>query len=152
MPRPLTATIDLDALRHNLAVARRHAPRSRTLAVIKADAYGHGLLRAARALRETDGYALLEIEGALRLREAGYAHRIVLLEGFFEARELPLLAEHHLAAVVHNPEQLRMLEGFGEARRLEILLKVNTGMNRLGFAPSEASWVWNRSGPPDRET
>jgi alanine racemase len=137
MPRPLTATIDLDALRHNLAVARRHAPRSRTLAVIKADAYGHGLLRAARALRDTDGYALVELEGALRLREAGYGHRIVLLEGFFEAGELPLLAEHHFAAVVHNPEQLGMLEGFGEARRLEILLKVNTGMNRLGFAPSE---------------
>ena len=137
MSRPLTATIDLDALRHNLAVARRHAPRSRTLAVIKADAYGHGLLRAARALRDTDGYALVELEGALRLREAGFLHRIVLLEGFFEARELPLLAEHNLAAVVHNAEQLRMLEDCSAARRIEILLKVNTGMNRLGFAPAD---------------
>jgi alanine racemase len=137
MPRPLTATIDLGALRHNLAVARRHAPRSRALAVIKADGYGHGLLRAARALRDADGYALLELEGALRLREAGYRHRIVLMEGFFEARELPLLVEHGLAAVVHNPEQLRMLECYGEARRLEVLLKVNTGMNRLGFAPRD---------------
>ena len=136
MARPLTATIDLDALRHNLAVARRHAPRSRVLAVVKADAYGHGLLRAARALRDADGYALVELEGAVRLREAGYAHRIVLLEGFFEARELPAFAEHNLVAVVHNPEQLKMLEGYGEAHRIEILLKVNTGMNRLGFAPS----------------
>jgi len=138
VPRPLTATIDLDALRHNLSQVRRHAPRARALAVVKADAYGHGLLRAARALREADGYALVELEGAIRLRENGYAHRIVLLEGFFERRDLPVLAEHRLATVVHSAEQLEMLDDFGAAGRLEVWIKINTGMNRLGFTPETA--------------
>ncbi|HKA42283.1 MAG TPA: alanine racemase, partial [Burkholderiales bacterium] len=81
MPRPLLATIDLAALKRNLAVVRRHAPRSRVLAVIKANAYGHGLVRAARALSDADGYGLIELESAVRLREAGFRQRILLLEG-----------------------------------------------------------------------
>jgi len=144
VPRPITATIDLDALRHNLAVVRRHAPRSRVLAVIKADAYGHGLLRAARALKDADGFGLVELEAAVRLREAGYSQRIVLLEGFFEPGDLPVMIEHGLAAVVHSPEQLGMLEDFGAAGALDVLLKVNTGMNRLGFAPQDAADAFAR--------
>ena len=137
MPRPISATISLGALRHNLAVARRHAPRSRVLAVIKANAYGHGALRAARALSDADGFALLELDTAVKLREAGHQQRIVLLEGFFEARDLPLLAGHRLGIAVHSAEQLRMLEGLPADSRLDILLKINTGMNRLGFSPVE---------------
>ena len=137
MPRPISATISLGALRHNLAVARRHAPRSRVLAVIKADAYGHGALRAARALADADGFALLELDIAIKLREAGYRQRIVLLEGFFEARDLPLLAEHSLGIAVHSAEQLRMLKTLPPDSGLDILLKINTGMNRLGFSPAE---------------
>jgi alanine racemase len=136
VPRPITATIDLDALRHNLALARQHAPRSRVLAVVKADAYGHGLLRAARALRDADGYALLELDAAIRLRETGVSRRIALLEGCFEARDLPLFAEHKLVTVVHSEEQLAMLEHFRAAGRIDVLLKINTGMNRLGLAPA----------------
>jgi alanine racemase len=137
MPRPISATISLSALRHNLAVARRHAPRSRVLAVIKADAYGHGALRAARALSDADGFALLELDTAIRLREAGHQQRIVLLEGFFEARDLPLLTGHRLAIAIHSAEQLRMLKALPADSRLDVLLKINTGMNRLGFAPAE---------------
>jgi alanine racemase len=137
MPRPISATISLGALRHNLGVARRHAPRSRVLAVIKADAYGHGALRAARALGDADGFALLELDIAIKLREAGYRQRIVLLEGFFEARDLPLLAEHSLGIAVHSAEQLRMLKMLPPDSGLDILLKINTGMNRLGFSPAE---------------
>jgi alanine racemase len=137
MPRPISATISLGALRHNLAVARRHAPHSRVLAVIKADAYGHGARRAARALSDADGFALLELDTAVKLREAGHRQRIVLLEGFFEARDLPLLAEHSLGIAVHSAEQLRMLEVLPAGIGLDVLLKINTGMNRLGFSPAE---------------
>src|SRR3970282_1289120 len=95
--RPLFATIDTAALKHNLAIVRRHAPRSRVLAVVKANAYGHGLMRTAAALADSDGFALLELEDAVRLREAGFGQRIVLLEGFFDPRELPIVLDHRLA-------------------------------------------------------
>jgi len=131
--RPLVASIDSAALKHNLAVVRRHAPRSRVLAVVKANAYGHGLMRAAAALSGADGFALLELEDAVRLREAGVKQRIVLLEGFFDAGELPILARHGLAPVVHNMEQVEVLEGFPGDARLDVMLKANTGMNRLGL-------------------
>lgn len=135
MSRPISATIDLGALSNNLQLARRHAPHARVLAVIKANAYGHGLLRAARALRSADGIALLELDAAVSLREAGYQQRIVLLEGFFDARELPVLVEHGLASVVHSREQLDALKKLPAGSGLDVLLKLNTGMNRLGFTP-----------------
>lgn len=137
MPRPISATIALGALRDNLAVARRHAPRARALAVIKASAYGHGLLRAARAMRGADGFALLEFEAAAALRDAGYTQRIVMLEGFFDARDLPVLIEYRLGAVVHSAGQLELLRELPAGSGLDVLLKINTGMNRLGFAPAE---------------
>ena len=138
MARPIAATVDLDALRHNLGVARRHAPRAKTFAVIKANAYGHGLARGARALASADGFALVELDAAVRLREAGYRHRIALLEGFFHPDELPILLAHRLAAVVHSEEQLAMLRGLPPGAGLDVLLKINTGMNRLGFPPARA--------------
>lgn len=141
MPRPITATIDLAALRHNLGVARRHAPRSRLFAVIKANAYGHGLERAARAMSEADGFALLEMDAAVRLRELGYTQPIALLEGVFDTAELALAVEHRFTVVVHGEEQLRMLDGIAPGAGLEVLLKINTGMNRLGFAPGRVRAV-----------
>jgi alanine racemase len=135
--RPLSATIDFTALRENLAVARRHAPGSRVFAVIKANAYGHGLMRAARALSNADGYALVELDAAVRLREAGFEQRIALLEGHFEMRELGVMAEHRLTTVVHSREQLEMLEAMPTARPLDVMLKLNTGMNRLGLEPAQ---------------
>jgi len=133
VPRPISATIDLAALRHNLGVVRAHAPRSRVLAVVKANAYGHGLTRVVQALDNAEGVALLEIDAAAGLRASGYRERIVLLEGFFEPRDLSTLAEHQLDTVVHNPEQVAMLREAPARARINVLLKLNTGMNRLGF-------------------
>jgi len=137
MSRPAFAAISLEALRHNLGVARRHAPSSQALAVIKANAYGHGLLRAAAALTSADGYGLLELEGAVQLREAGFRQRIVLLEGMFEPSELPEIVHYGIAMVIHGREQLRMLQRLPAGAALDVLVKINTGMNRLGFSPEE---------------
>ncbi len=136
--RPIKALINSAALRHNLGVVRRCAPHSRVFGVVKANAYGHGLARAARALEAADGLALLEIEAAVRLRESGYSRRIALLEGLFDSSELPVAAQHDFTIVVHNAEQLRMLDAAPAGARLDVMLKVNTGMNRLGFAPAAA--------------
>jgi alanine racemase len=137
MPRPIQATIDLEALRANLAVVRRSSPHARVFAVIKANAYGHGLLRCARALAAADGFALLEIEYAVRLREAGFAHPIFLMEGMFDARELAVAAKHHFACALHDAEQLEMLRDLAPGMRVDLFVKLNTGMNRLGFRPAE---------------
>jgi alanine racemase len=138
MPRPIQATIDLSALQHNFGMVRRHAPRASVFAVIKADAYGHGMLRAAHSLAGADGYALLELDAAVRLRDAGCTKRLALLEGVFEAAELQVAAEHDLTIVIHNAEQLRMLDAARSGASFDVLLKVNTGMNRLGFTPRAA--------------
>jgi alanine racemase len=138
MPRPIAATIDLSALAHNLEVARAHAPHAKLFAVIKANAYGHGLLRAAQALRAADGFAVVEFDAAVRLREAGFAQRILLLEGFFDEREMVEGAARKIATVVHRPGQIAMLGGLSPGSRLDVLLKINSGMNRLGFAPEAA--------------
>ena len=139
MPRPITASIDLSALRHNLGVVRQHAKQSRVLAVIKANAYGHGVVRAARALADTgvDGFALLELDAAVTLREAGFKQRIVLLEGFFGVSELAVLAEHRIDTVIHSAEQIAMLRDARAGAPLNLLLKLNTGMNRLGFGEAQ---------------
>lgn len=135
MARPLQASIDPAALTHNLGVVRRHAPNSKVLAVIKADAYGHGMLRAAAALRDADGFAVLRVEEGIALREAGHGQVIALLEGFFSEDELLLLAQHRLTPVIHHEAQLGMLECARLPAAIDVLLKINTGMNRLGFTP-----------------
>ncbi len=139
MSRPIKATINLSTLRHNLGVVRAHAKQSRVLAVIKANAYGHGVARAARALADAgvDGFALLELDAAIALREAGFHQRIVLLEGFFAARELPLLAAHRIDAAIHSTEQIAMLQQAPADAKLDLLIKLNTGMNRLGFSEAQ---------------
>jgi alanine racemase len=141
--RPIQARIDLSALENNLQVARR-ATASRLMSVIKADGYGHGLLRVAEALAATDGYALLDIQDAVCLREAGFRQAILLLEGFFNAEELPVIAEHDLSCVIHSPWQVAMLDGYPGAGTLDVWLKVNTGMNRLGFAPQQVAQVMEK--------
>lgn len=136
MSRPIQARIDLSALKNNLRVVRRLAS-GRIMAVIKANAYGHGLLRCAGALNEAEGFALLDIADAIALREAGFRQNLLLLEGFFAADELPLLAEYGIASVIHSPQQLAMLDAFPRRNALEVWLKINTGMNRLGFTPEQ---------------
>ena len=135
MPRPIRAVIDLSALRANLGVARRKAVHARTFAVVKANAYGHGLLRAASAFREADGFAILEIDNAVRLREAGYGQPILLLEGAFDGRELHVAAEQGFACAIHDPEQVQLLRDLPPGARVDVFVKLNTGMNRLGIAP-----------------
>src|SRR6185436_19158718 len=109
MARPLKAIIRGSALRNNLAVARRSVPHAQVLAVVKANAYGHGLMRAAPALQEADGFSVLELESAVRLREAGHNRRVLMLEGAFEVAELPYFSQHRLTAAIHNTEQIAML-------------------------------------------
>jgi alanine racemase len=144
MPRPILATVHADALRHNLGVVRRSAPRSKVLAVLKANGYGHGLARVARALPDAEGFGLLEVESALELRRAGYRQHVLLLEGFFEAAELPLLAQHGIATVLHSREQVEMLERLPAGAGIDVYVKLNTGMNRLGFAPGEFAALRSR--------
>ena len=132
------ARIDLAALRHNLAFARRHAPDAKLLAVIKADAYGHGLLPVARALADADALAVARLEEALRLREAGIRKDIVLLEGVNGAGELRQAQQHGLQPVVHRPDQIQMLQQAG-GEAVSVWLKIDTGMHRLGFAPAAAA-------------
>lgn len=137
--RPIRATIHAAALRHNLAVVRQHAPDSRIMAVVKANGYGHGLLRVASALGEADGFAVLGINEAIALREAGFQQKLLLLEGLFDPRELPLALQQNLDVVVHCEEQLLMLEANKRVGELDVHLKVNTGMNRLGI-PTGRFW------------
>jgi alanine racemase len=135
MPRPLIAHIDTAALAHNLAVAKAAAPRARAYAVVKANGYGHGLARVARGLRAADGFAVLSIEEAEQLRGEGYTHPIVLLEGFFHPDELPEIARLRLRPVIHRQDQAEILARARLEHRLDILLKIDTGMHRLGLAP-----------------
>jgi len=131
--RPIRVRIDSAALCHNLGAARRRAPHSRIWVVVKANAYGHGLARSARAFAAAEGLALVELEAALELRRAGERRPILLLQGFFSPEELEPIAGHGLTAVVHDPEQLAMLEKFKLSAKIPAYLKLNTGMNRLGF-------------------
>jgi len=133
--RPLIARIDSAALAHNLGVARAAAPHSKILAVVKADGYGHGLTRTARALRAADGFAVLRLEEATQLRSEGYSHPIVLLEGFFHPDELPEIARLHLRPVIHRTDQADILARTRLSQRVDVLVKLNTGMNRLGLNP-----------------
>lgn len=137
MPRPIQARIDLAAFRHNYRLALDLAgPGRQALAVIKANAYGHGLLPCAEAIADlAQGFALLDLEEAAALREAGFQQPVLLLEGFFHAQDMAVLRELNLIPVVHSPEQVKMLAGLPAANEppLPVFLKVNTGMNRLGF-------------------
>jgi alanine racemase len=133
MPRPILATIDTAALSHNLALARQLAAGARTWAVVKADAYGHGIKAAMQGFAAADGLALIEIENAIRLRELGWKKPILLLEGCFSALDWRAAAEHRLSCVIHCDEQLSEFEATPLSRKLDIYLKFNTGMNRLGF-------------------
>ncbi|WP_296944780.1 alanine racemase [uncultured Massilia sp.] len=144
MPRPLHATIHLDSMQRNLDRARSCAPTSKLWAVVKANAYGHGLERGMRGFAQADGLALIETENALRLRELGWIKPILLLEGVFDASDIPLLAEHNIDSTVHCLEQIKMLEYTQLYRPVDVHLKMNTGMNRLGFRPEEFRAAYQR--------
>ena len=144
MPRPISAVIDVSAMRRNLALSRRHARGRFVWAVVKANAYGHGVARATRAFAEADGLALLDLDEAQRARDAGWSRPILLLEGCFGPRDLEAAAALRLTTVVHELDQIEML---GHARlpaAMDVYLKFNTGMNRLGFDAASASSAYER--------
>ncbi|RUR37819.1 alanine racemase [Vreelandella populi] len=143
--RPLVAHIDLDALRHNYQLACQCAPQSRSLAVIKANAYGHGAVACAQALEsQVPAFGVACIEEALALREGGITKPIVLLEGIFSAAELPLVDHHQFWVAVHSAWQVDALLAFSPQQPIPVWLKVDSGMHRLGFEVKEASAVWQR--------
>jgi len=133
--RPILATIHLDALRHNLHVAQSAAPHSKVMAVIKANGYGHGVLRVAAGLHEAHGFAVLGLSEAVALRDAGYQQTILLLEGVFSASELAIVSQLKISPVIHCEQQISMLEQENLTQPLSVFVKMNTGMNRLGFTP-----------------
>ena len=137
MTRPAQALIDIQALQHNLTRVQAAAPGRRVMAIIKADAYGHGIVRVARALAAVDGFGVASIDEALVLRAAGVTRPITLLEGVFERAELALVRQHGLSVVVHNAAQIEMLEQVEAGAPIPVWLKIDSGMHRLGFAPPE---------------
>ena len=152
--RLIRARIDSAALRSNLQVIRSCAPGRRVMAVVKANAYGHGLTGTALALADADAFAVARLEEAMVLREAGLKRRIVLLEGVFDAAQLREAARLDLDLVVHQDLQLALLEAEHSERRFRLWLKVDTGMNRLGFRPEQFRHAWQRLGylsPPPLE-
>jgi alanine racemase len=129
----VSAAIDTDALRHNLQVIRRLAPQSRVMAVIKANAYGHGLIAAARALDAADAFAVARIDEGLALRQAGVGKAILLLEGVLDRVQLEAAAAAGFELVIHTREQIELLQAAPAGARFKIWLKLDSGMNRLGF-------------------
>ena len=144
MPRPIQATIHVQALRHNLEVARRAAPDARVWAVVKANAYGHGIERVFDGLRGADGIALLDLDEAQRVRNLGWRGPILLLEGVFEQRDLELCSRLGLWHTVHCEAQINMLAVHKTNEPHRVFLKVNSGMNRLGFQPEQVRSAWTR--------
>ena len=133
MTRATRAIIDIDALQHNLNVARRAAPDSRVMAVIKANGYGHGIVEVAHALQQAEAFAVACIDEAITLREAGITQPIVLLEGFTRSGDLNLLQGFNLQPVIHHESQLALLEQ-SEVQPPVLWIKLDTGMHRLGFS------------------
>ncbi len=149
MSRATTATIHLDALRHNLSVVRQQAGThgARVIAVVKADAYGHGLERVASALAGADAFGVASIDDAQRIRATGSSHPILLLSGFDELTDLALLQDLRIDSVIHHATQIDMLEHHGRgtsARPINVWLKLDSGMHRLGFAPDDLLPAYQR--------
>jgi alanine racemase len=144
MPRPIEALIHTQALANNLSRARAAAPDARLWAVVKANAYGHGITRAFAGLRGADGFALLDLDEAQRVRDLGWRGPILLLEGAFEARDLELCSRLGLWHVVHCNGQIDWLAAHKTQTPHRVFLKMNSGMNRLGFAPTAYRSAWTR--------
>lgn len=144
MTRPALVEIDFDALRHNLSAVKQRAPKSKVIAMIKANAYGHGLVRVAQALKEADAFGVAGIDEAIILRRSGVENPIVVMAGFFSPDELYELERLHFSVVLHTEEQIRILEHARLTSPLNVWLKINTGMHRLGFHPSRIEEIYRR--------
>lgn len=139
MTRAAEARIDLSALQSNLLRVREVAPSSWAMAIIKANGYGHGMLRVAKGLASVDtsvdAFGVASIDEAIGLREGGISQPVLLLEGIFEAVELELVCRHHLAIVVHHDFHIDILENSKVPAPVPVWMKIDTGMHRLGFPP-----------------
>ena len=144
MPRPIEALIHTEALAHNLRRARAAAPDAKVWAVVKANAYGHGIERAYAGLQGADGFALLDLAEAERVRALGWRGPILLLEGCFDARDLELCSRLNLWHTVHHDQQIDMLAAHKTHIGHHVFLKMNSGMNRLGFTPAAYHSAWLR--------
>jgi len=144
MTQGAVALINTNALQHNLSCVRTAAPNSRVIAVIKADAYGHGMTQVAHALSATDVFGVTRLDEALALREAGIAHRLLLMAGVTTSDELRTAAQKRVQLVVHNFDQIDMLEHVRIATPVQAWLKLDIGMHRLGFSPSQFAQAWQR--------
>lgn len=144
MTRPARVVVDLEALCHNLSRIRQYAPRSKVMAIVKADAYGHGITRVACALAGVDGFGVACLEEARQLREAGIDKKILLLEGPYSAEEIPTIQQLRLDMVIHHPFQFELLNDAVIASPINTWLKLDSGMHRLGFAATEVDTVWKR--------
>lgn len=144
MSRPTYMKIDLSALQHNVSRVRELAPDSKILAMVKANAYGHGLVRVATALKDADALGVASLEEGMQLREAGIKTPIVLMEGLFYPEELPIAGLNDFTLVVHHEPHLEMLENARVTNPFNVWLKLNTGMNRLGVDPDEAMRIYRK--------
>jgi alanine racemase len=144
MTRPARACINLRALQHNFSRVQQAAPHSKIMAIIKANAYGHGLVRVAQALPAADAFGVACLDEAISLREAGFDRRIVLLEGLFTAEDVGLINGYRLDVVIHHDSQLKLLEQGRLLRPLDVWVKLDTGMHRLGFEPDSVAGVTAR--------
>ena len=144
MPRPIQVTIHTAALSHNLSRAGHAAPDAKVWAIVKANAYGHGIERAFEGLKGADGFALLDFDEARRLRALDWRGPILLLEGCFEARDLEICSRLGLWHVVHCNEQIDMLAAHKTQQPHRVFLKMNSGMNRLGFKPERYRTAWTQ--------
>jgi len=139
--RPIRAIIDIPSLLNNFSVVKKYASKSKIMAVLKANAYGHGLIEIAKALVHTDGISVLTIKEAQKLRYLGFKKTILLLEGFFELSEVQIASDLNLNITVHNQGQIDFINNSKPSKPLDIHLKINTGMNRLGFLPDEVDYL-----------
>lgn len=144
MSRPTYMTIDLAALQYNLERVHQLAPGRKVIAMVKANAYGHGIVRVAQALSNADAFGVASLEEGVMLREAGIIQPIVLMEGLFYPEELAEAARHDFTLVIHHMPCIEILENAGGVNRFNVWLKINTGMHRLGFDPCEVSKIYER--------
>lgn len=144
MPRPICCNIDISNFKNNLKIIRKIVGKTKIWSVIKANAYGHGIKNALLGLSETDGFAMLDLNEAEKLRDSGWDGPILLLEGFFEYQDLKFIDDNKITIAIHSFWQLDMLESYTFQNTLDIYIKVNSGMNRLGFRIEEIAIVLER--------
>ena len=141
MKRAAFARIHLAHLKHNLSTVREIANSSKVMAVVKADAYGHGMLEVCKSLQEADAFSVANVNEAMELRESGIPQPIVALQGFSCVEDLQHAVQQNIQVVIHHQEQLNVLETLPNSAKLDVFIKIDTGMHRLGFAPDEFSAV-----------